>query len=70
MLSEAQHPDRIAGKPILSRDENNLSEDLPRGAEIPADLDPFADGILMEHQKTWLEDDSDLKLVKKAGAPD
>ena len=42
-----------------------LAEELPRGAEIPADLDPLADGILMQHQIEWLEDKSDLKLAEK-----
>lgn len=50
---------------ILTRDPEALPLELPRGAEIPADLDPFADGILMEHQKEWLEDRSDLKLCGK-----
>ncbi|SNY91383.1 Mu-like prophage FluMu protein gp28 [Cohaesibacter sp. ES.047] len=65
MLTEQQDPDRVAGNPVLARDDKNLSDDLPRGAEIPNDLDPFADGILMEHQKTWLEDDNDLKICEK-----
>ena len=30
-----------------------------------ADLDPLADGILMEHQKEWVEDQSDLKIARK-----
>ncbi|MDO8838008.1 MAG: hypothetical protein Q7V31_03705 [Parvibaculum sp.] len=42
-----------------------LSEELPRGSEIPDDLDPLADGILMKHQREWLEDTSDLKLGEK-----
>lgn len=44
---------------------DTLAEELPRGADIPDDLDPLADGILMKHQKDWLEDDSDLKLGEK-----
>ncbi|MCO5082641.1 MAG: hypothetical protein M9955_13420 [Rhizobiaceae bacterium] len=51
--------------PVLSRDPDDLPEELPRGAEIPEELDPFADGILMRHQAEWLEDDSDLKLGEK-----
>ncbi len=51
--------------PVLSRDPNDLPAALPTGAEIPADLDPLADGILMDHQKTWLEDTSDLKICEK-----
>ncbi len=41
------------------------SDDLPRGLEIPKDLDPLRDGILMAHQVKWLEDESDLKLSEK-----
>lgn len=44
---------------------DTFAEELPRGADIPDDLDPLADGILMKHQKDWLEDDSDLKLGEK-----
>ena len=51
--------------PVLSRDPAQLPDALTRGADIPDDLDPFADGILMEHQKEWLEDQSDLKLAEK-----
>ena len=35
------------------------------GSDLPDDLDPLADGILMQHQKDWLEDDSVLKLAEK-----
>lgn len=49
---------------VLPRNDS-LPEELPRGADIPADLDPLADGVLMEHQKEWLEDRSDLKLGEK-----
>ena len=52
-------------EPILTRDPAALPEELPRGAQIPEDLDPLADGILMQHQKDWLEDQSDLKLAEK-----
>ena len=51
--------------PILSRDPNELPGELPRGSEIPTDLDPLADGILMQHQIDWLEDKSDLKVAEK-----
>ncbi|WP_288457761.1 hypothetical protein [uncultured Sphingomonas sp.] len=51
--------------PVLARDPAILPAELPRGAELPADHDPFADGILMDHQKAWLEDTSDLKLGEK-----
>lgn len=51
--------------PHLARDPAKLPDILPTGADIPADLDPLADGVLMEHQKTWLEDSSDLKICEK-----
>ncbi|WP_425099147.1 hypothetical protein [Tropicibacter sp. S64] len=51
--------------PVLSRDPNQLPDDLPRGGELPDDLNPLEDGILMEHQKTWLEDESELKICEK-----
>ncbi len=50
---------------VLSRNPDELPKDLPRGAEIPDDLDPLADGILMRHQAEWLEDTSDLKIAEK-----
>ena len=51
--------------PVLSRDPAQLPEELTRGADIPGDLDPLAEGVLMKHQRTWLEDQSDLKICKK-----
>ncbi|MGH1416887.1 MAG: hypothetical protein ACRBB0_25610 [Pelagimonas sp.] len=51
--------------PILSRDPEDLPQELPRGGQIPENLDPLADGILMVHQKTWLEDQSRLKVCEK-----
>lgn len=51
--------------PVLPRDPAQLPQELPRGAEVPADLDPLAEGVLMKHQRTWLEDQSDLKICKK-----
>lgn len=51
--------------PILPRDPDGLPEELPRGASLPSDLDPLADGILMEHQRLWLDDTSDLKICEK-----
>ena len=53
-------------QPLIPRDPDALLPgELPRGAEIPDNLDPFADGILMQHQINWLNDDSDLKLNEK-----
>ena len=55
----------LAHATVLTRDETELPPELPRGADIPDDLDPQADGILMQHQKDWLEDPSDLKIAEK-----
>jgi phage FluMu gp28-like protein len=51
--------------PVIPRDPAQLPEGLPRGADIPTELDPLAEGILMRHQAEWLEDGSDLKLGEK-----
>ncbi|WP_240962337.1 hypothetical protein [Sphingobium sp. TB-6] len=50
---------------VMTRNPDKLPGDLPRGFELPEDHDPLADGILMDHQKEWLEDDADLKLGEK-----
>ncbi|WP_224825606.1 hypothetical protein [Cognatishimia sp. MH4019] len=54
-----------AGPPVIARDPDALPETFTRGGEIPSDLDPLADGILMAHQQAWLADTSDLKLAEK-----
>lgn len=51
--------------PVLPRDPAQLPHELLRGADIPDDLDPLAEGVLMLHQRQWLEDTSDLKIAKK-----
>ena len=51
--------------PVLSRDVSSLPVELPRGAELPADHDPLAAGVLMAHQLEWIEDKSPLKLGEK-----
>lgn len=53
------------GPAVLSRNPDELPVELPRGAEIPDDLDPLAEGVLMLHQRSWLEDKSDLKIAEK-----
>lgn len=55
----------VADDTVLTRDPAKLPDELPRGADIPDDLDPLADGVLMEHQADWIEDDSDLKGCEK-----
>lgn len=52
-------------EPVLPREPDALPPELTRGADIPADLDPLAEGVLMKHQRAWLEDKSDLKICKK-----
>ncbi|WP_242095487.1 hypothetical protein [Sphingomonas sp. CROZ-RG-20F-R02-07] len=54
-----------APPPVLPHDPARLPQELPRGSELPADHDPLAAGILMQHQLEWLEDKSDLKLGEK-----
>ncbi len=61
----SEKPDLAPETPILSRDPEKLPETLNLGTDLPEDLNPLADGILMEHQKTWLEDTSDLKIAEK-----
>ncbi|TPQ53032.1 hypothetical protein C2U72_00105, partial [Prosthecomicrobium hirschii] len=52
--------------PVLPRDPSApLPGDLPRGADLPEDHDPLAEGVLMKHQAEWLADTSDLKLAEK-----
>ncbi|PIE13815.1 MAG: hypothetical protein CSA70_03620 [Rhodobacterales bacterium] len=65
MTNTAPNPEYQAGKPVLSRAPDAVPDSLTRGADIPDDLDPTADGILMQHQSEWLADDSDLKLAEK-----
>lgn len=55
----------VSDEPVLPRNLDEMPDYLPRGAEIPDDLDPLADGILMRHQAEWLEDESPLKLCEK-----
>lgn len=51
--------------PVLPQSPDMLPEELPRGADIPDDLDPLADGVLMKHQAEWIADPSDLKVASK-----
>lgn len=55
----------VAVAPVIARAPAALPAELPRGGELPADHDPLADGILMLHQREWLEDKADLKLGEK-----
>lgn len=55
----------IENAPILSRPPHQLPIELTHSGDIPSDLDPLAEGILMEHQVQWLEDKSDLKMGVK-----
>lgn len=40
-------------------------DDLLPGSLPPEGFDPLADGVLMQHQKDWIADQSDLKLGEK-----
>lgn len=51
--------------PVLPSDPAALPVELPRGGDIPDDLDALADGILMTHQAEWIADESTLKLCAK-----
>ena len=46
-------------------DQTPPIEELLAPTELPRDHDPLADGILMKHQREWLEDKSPLKLCAK-----
>lgn len=60
VLPEMHWSDRV-----IPREIEKLSPELPRGSEIPPDLDPLAEGVLMRHQAEWIEDESILKLAEK-----
>jgi phage FluMu gp28-like protein len=51
--------------PVLARHPDELPTELPRGAQIPDDLDPLAEGVLMDHQVEWIADESILKGCAK-----
>ncbi|EFO30945.1 protein gp28 [Roseibium sp. TrichSKD4] len=48
----------------ISRNPDDLPDDLPGVADVPDD-DPFADGVLMKHQRDWLADESRMKIAEK-----
>ncbi len=50
---------------VMPRDVEQLPVELLATADLPADHDPLAAGILMRHQVEWIEDKSDLKLGEK-----
>lgn len=60
-----QLPETNWTDPIIPRELDQLPDELPRGSDIPENLDPLADGVLMKHQADWLADTSDLKLGEK-----
>jgi phage FluMu gp28-like protein len=64
-MKDSPLPHMTFTDPVKPRELTALIEELPRGAEIPPDLDPLADGVLMRHQSEWLEDESPLKLGEK-----
>lgn len=57
--------DVAPAKPVIAREPDKLPPEFNLGSDLPEDFDPLADGILMLHQKEWLEDRSDLKIAEK-----
>ncbi|MEM9968479.1 MAG: hypothetical protein AAF755_10295 [Pseudomonadota bacterium] len=51
--------------PIISRHSEKLPPEFLAQDHIPPDLDPYADGILMQHQRDWLADTAPLKIAEK-----
>lgn len=51
--------------PVMAVDPDELPDELPRGGDIPDDLDPLAEGVLMAHQAEWIADESTLKICAK-----
>lgn len=49
----------------IALDPEKLPAELPQGSDIPDDLDPMAEGVLMRHQVEWIQDDSTLKVCAK-----
>ncbi len=68
-MTETPLPGLPRGKwvdpPVLPLDPAKLPAELPRGGDIPDDLDPLAEGVLMAHQVEWIADDSLLKGCAK-----
>jgi phage FluMu gp28-like protein len=51
--------------PVIPREPAEIPEEFPRGGDIPDDLDPLVEGVLMAHQASWLADDAILKVCAK-----
>lgn len=66
-LQSSTSAEALATSPVLAQSPglDDLPAEFPRGSEIPEDLDPLAEGVLMRHQAEWIEDDSPLKLGEK-----
>ncbi len=58
-------PDKVAGEPVIDRTGEALPIELLRSGDIPDNLDPLSDGVLMKHQADWIADKSDLKAAEK-----
>jgi len=43
----------------------SIVDEIAPGGLPPGDFDPLADGILMVHQKAWVEDEADIKIGDK-----
>lgn len=64
-MSEQELPETTWSDPVMPREPDKVPEMLVMGSEIPPDLDPLAEGVLMRHQAEWIEDTSDLKAGEK-----
>ncbi|MHC2481329.1 phage FluMu gp28-like protein [Rhizobium leguminosarum] len=68
-MAEASLPGLPRGKwidpPVMAHDPAELPDNLLRGGDIPPDLDPLAEGVLMRHQADWIADESTLKICAK-----
>lgn len=59
-------PATVASKaPILAREAEALPDEFLKDALIPEDFDPLRDGLMMRHQREWLNDESRLKVCEK-----
>lgn len=67
-MIESQAPHSVVSDELPTIDQappRSPIDDLVPGGVPSPDLDPLADGILMQHQKDWIADQSDLKLARK-----
>ncbi|WP_019222483.1 hypothetical protein [Bartonella rattaustraliani] len=63
MGEERESSEQIAFKSHAHEHQN--SDEIWQTSAFPKEIDPLADGVLMAHQRAWIEDKSPLKLVEK-----